>query len=79
MPKRTYIWRDSQFIEITEQLAAYKPKPRIHVISDDLGREMFHPANGRHYESKSAFRKVTKDHGCSEIGDSAPERCVFCA
>lgn len=52
------------------------------VISDYLGggvSGMWHPAEGRHTDSKSEFRQWTKAHGCVEVGNEplrngAPER-----
>jgi hypothetical protein len=41
------------------------PTPMI--ISDRM-EATEHPCDGRFYESKSAFRKVTRQHGCIEVG-----------
>lgn len=30
---------------------------------------MWHPVNGKKYESKSTFRRVTRAAGCEEIGN----------
>lgn len=46
--------------------------PAPGVISDGLGGDvngLRHMCNGRMYDSKSNFRRVTKDHGCIEIGN----------
>jgi hypothetical protein len=40
---------------------------RVHVISDTMDH-MFHPCDGRHYDSKAKFRAVTKAHGGIEVG-----------
>jgi hypothetical protein len=42
------------------------------VVSDGLGSNvngLRHMCNGRMYDSKSNFRRITKDHGCIEIGN----------
>lgn len=42
------------------------------VISDVMD-ETEHPCDGRHYTSKSAFRRVTRANGCIEVGND-PQR-----
>lgn len=45
------------------------PAPAIH--SDSLGNGvngMFHHAALRRFDSKSAYRRATREHGCEEIG-----------
>lgn len=53
------------------------PKPQAEKARSDLPIPMFirdemseteHPCDGRSYTSKSAFRAVTKAHGCIEVG-----------
>lgn len=47
--------------------------PRISVISDDLGKDgVFNPANGKRYDSKSAYYRAVKDAGCEIMGNDAP-------
>jgi hypothetical protein len=50
-------------------------KRAFHYISDhqDL---LWHPHNGRYYDSKSAFRRVTKAAGCEEVGNETQSRAV---
>lgn len=43
------------------------PRNVVHVISDAIP-DMVHPANGKRYDSKSTFRRVTRDHGYVEVG-----------
>jgi len=48
--------------------------PRVHVISDVMPT-MRHPITGKLMDSKSEFRKVTRAHGCVEVGnESWPDR-----
>jgi hypothetical protein len=42
-----------------------------YVIADGMP-DTFHPATGRHHDSKSAFRRDTKASGCLELGNDAP-------
>jgi len=37
------------------------------VISDTIA-DTWHPATGKRYDSKSAFRKATRAAGCVEVG-----------
>ena len=50
-----------------------KTSRAFHYISDhqDL---LWHPHNGKHYDSKSAFRRVTKAAGCEEVGNETQSR-----
>lgn len=42
--------------------------PCPHLIRDGID-DMWHPATGKHYDSKAAFRAATKASGCIEVGD----------
>ena len=44
------------------------PEGRVHIIQDSMG-ETWHPCNGKHYSSKSAFRRATRENGCVELGN----------
>lgn len=45
--------------------------PRVHVVSDDLGKNGVHnPVNGKKYDSKSAYYRAVADAGC-HINDAA--------
>lgn len=51
--------------------------PSPYVISDSLGggvNGLFHHAALRKFDSKSAFRRATREHGCEEVGN---ERAAF--
>lgn len=50
--------------ELTDRSAHSAP----HVISDTMA-DTRHMADGKYYDSKSKFRKVTRDHGCVEVGN----------
>ncbi len=43
------------------------------MISLDTMPAAQHPCDGQHYDSKSAFRRVTKAHGCIELGNDKPD------
>lgn len=38
------------------------------VITDTMSDAAVHPCTGRMMDSKSAFRRTTREHGCVEIG-----------
>lgn len=61
----TYVLRNGELVE--KHLAA--PKNAAPGIIRDTIDATWHPADGRHYDSKSEFRRVTKDHGCEEVGN----------
>ena len=43
-------------------------------ISDTMDAAV-HPIDGKMYDSKSAFRAVTRAHGCTEVGnETIPDR-----
>jgi hypothetical protein len=46
--------------------------PVPHFISDTMD-ETEHPCDGKHYTSKSTFRKITRQNGCIEVGND-PQR-----
>lgn len=46
----------------------YEPEVRGYVIEDSMDA-IVHPADGRVYDSKSEFRRVTRQHGCVEVGN----------
>jgi hypothetical protein len=48
---------------------ASEPKSTFHSVIQDTMAATWHPANGQYYDSKSEFRRVTKAHGCVEVGD----------
>lgn len=52
--------------ERTDNARSSLPVPML--IRDEMS-ETEHPCDGRSYTSKSAFRAVTKAHGCVEVGN----------
>ena len=45
----------------------------LYVISDDLGKGLMHHGTGKVTDSKSHFRRMTRDSGCIEYGDQTPK------
>jgi hypothetical protein len=69
MKGRTYVMRNGRLVlKRREQPAG---AARVHVISDDLGAQLEHHgyADGRRTDSKSTFRRWTKDAGLVEKGN----------
>lgn len=48
-------------------------KPRVHHVIQDTMDPVVNHADGMVYESKSAFRKTMKQHGCIEFGNEMPK------
>ena len=69
MARKVYAWRDGKFVELTR---AEAPKPRTQIITDTMP-ETWHPCDGKKYDSKSAFRRVTKVFGGEELGNDRPD------
>lgn len=72
----TYVMRDGRLVE--KHLAApLSADPRVHVIGDVMPA-MRHPITGALMDSKSEFRKVTRAHGCIEVGNDtfAPRKPI---
>ncbi len=44
----------------------------VNIIKDRM-RPLLHPCTGQMIDSKSRFRKITKAHGCVEVGGSFAE------
>lgn len=42
---------------------------KSHAVIQDSMAPTWHPADGRTYESKSAFRAVSRAHGLTEVGN----------
>lgn len=66
MARTHYVYRDGKWVEkgsIYDTL-----RPQVHIIQDSMDAT-WHPADGKYYESKSEFRRVTKAHGCQEYGN----------
>ena len=63
----TYVYRNGELVE--KHLAAPKGIGFVRGVISDSIPDMVHPANGKRYDSKSSFRKVTKAHGYIEVGN----------
>lgn len=66
MARATYVLRNGRLVD--KRRAA--PIRTAHVISDAMAPTV-HMADGRTYDSKSAFRRRTKAAGCIEVGNEA--------
>jgi hypothetical protein len=64
----TYVVRNGVLVEAQRGEA----RPRIHIISDTVA-PTWHPETDVVTESKSVFRRMTKDSGCVEVGDFKPK------
>jgi hypothetical protein len=73
MRKRWLCLKDSsgglQLVDITEGAELSPSAPSLFIHQDSID-PTWHPADGKIYDSKSAFRRTTRAHGCREIGDS---------
>lgn len=72
MVRETYVMRGGELVP--KRTAA--PLPHGPILIRDAIDPLWHPANGKHYDSKSQFRRATKAHGCDEIGNDkrAPQQ-----
>jgi hypothetical protein len=56
-----------QFVEASQvDTSDQRLTPYVH---DDTMAPSWHPADGRMYDSKSAFRRTTRAAGCVEVGN----------
>ena len=69
MARKVYVFRDGKFIEVTNNRDV---EPRTQIITDTM-KDTWHPCDGKTYDPKSAFRRVTKAHGGVEIGNDKPD------
>lgn len=63
--RKRYLWRDGQWVDRAELRGRVNSGPAV--ISDQMDA-LRHPATGQTTDSKSHFRRMTKDAGCVEIG-----------
>lgn len=74
MPRKRYVFRQDKItgevvcIDISESVSAPKEPSAPEIIQDSID-PLLHPCDGRLYESKSEYRRVTKLHGMVELGD----------
>lgn len=63
----TYVMRAGKLVD--KSAAGPRNGGRVgNVISDTMGA-MRHPITGKLMDSKSAFRAITRAHGCVEVGN----------
>lgn len=71
-----YRWINGKRYDAGEPLPTYDAKRSDRgtpmLITDGMFDPIQHPATGLYTDSKSAFRKMTKQSGCVEVGDQAP-------
>jgi hypothetical protein len=67
--KRKFIWHGGQWRDVTNAKRA--PRVGPYIVTDAM-KACFHPATGEMMDSKSAFRRVTREHGMVEMGNDAP-------
>ena len=75
MTRGTYVYRNGKIVP--KHSAAPKHSPRINgVISDSLGEHLEHHgySDGRRTDSKSVFRRWTKEIGAVEKGNDREQR-----
>lgn len=68
MNRGKWTWRDGAFIPVGKEKAVVAAPS---IIQDSMPAT-WHPCDGNKYESKSVFRRVTRAHGCVEVGDERP-------
>lgn len=70
---------------VEKHIAGEKPTElkRLRGVIQDTMPLTWHPSDGKHYDSKSKFRAVTKAHGALEVGNesvtpraSEPDRTI---
>lgn len=50
----------------------FEEKAGFYVQSDSLDKPLSHPVTGKVHDSKSTFRRDTKNSGCVEVGNDKP-------
>jgi len=71
MARYTLYWDKEQQKMISAEEWADKQgaKTPAHMVIQDSMNPVVHPANGKFYDSKSAFRAENKAHGLIEVGN----------
>lgn len=68
-----YVWHKGEWVEAWVGQALTEPcLPTPGIITDDMVPAC-HPVSGVVVDSKSAFRRMTKDAGCVELGNDAAQ------
>ena len=72
--KKTYIWRDGEFIEITRGAVSDVNAPAVH--QDSFRDGLRHPVTGEMVYDRSTWNRINKERGLRVIGndwvDKAP-------
>lgn len=63
-----FVWHNGEWVRAVR---ASRPPVFPGIITDSMAA-LVHPATGQVFDSKSAFRRVTKAHGLVELGNDAP-------
>lgn len=67
--KRRFLWHRGEWVDVTNAKRA--PRVGPYIMRDSMDA-CIHPATGEMMDSKSAFRRVTREHGLIEVGNDAP-------
>lgn len=68
MNRGKWTWRDGEFVPVgKEKHIVAAPS----IIQDSMDAT-WHPCDGKKYESKSVFRRITRAHNCVEVGEERP-------
>lgn len=68
--RETFVMRDGKLVP-KHMAAPMERHGTIHIIPDGMG-DTWHPVTGKFSDSKSAFRRMTKEAGCEEVGNERP-------
>jgi hypothetical protein len=68
MISEAWVWRDGKLVEKHLAAPLHVPRAAPGVITDTMADAAPHPCTGKMMDSKSAFRRITREHGCIEIG-----------
>lgn len=71
MARQRYIYDREKRELVPAELYQPKENKSAYIIQDSMDA-LIHPCTGTKIESKSAFRKITKAHGCTEMGNEKP-------
>lgn len=66
---RRHIWHGGRWVDVTD--APRRPRVGPYIVRDGMAPAV-HPATGQIFDSKSAFRSITRAHGLVEVGNDAP-------
>jgi hypothetical protein len=69
MARTTYVYRNGKMVEKQEALFLDAVKGQAPGYISDNMDALWHPADNSFTDSKSQFRRLTKKHGCVEVGN----------